>query len=186
MKTNNQINRRSFIGTTTTAAAGLLLPSRGIFNIIGKEDYPSTKDFWYRRVSEGPFIDTQLGNLAFGFTDDQIMLSHDNCHTWSDRLNFWDAKNVTFSHIFRNGNILIGTRNRLYLSTDNLKTLKEIAVKNPDGSDYLPHVPKHPDYPGWYFFTLPGENSWMINGKEMLVWGNYSNVEGGAVPVNIY
>ena len=186
MKSKNMIDRRSFIGTTTTAAAGLILPKGGIFNIMKKEDFPSTKDFWYRRVADGPFIDTQLENLALGFTDNQIMLSHDNCHTWSDQLGFWDAKNITFSHIFKNGNLLIGTRNRLYLSTDSLKTIKEIAVKNPDGSDYLPHVSKDPDYPGWYFFTLPGENSWMINGKEMLVWGNYSNVEGGSVPVNIY
>lgn len=156
MKSKNTIDRRSFIGTTTTAAAGLFLPTPGVFNIAKKEEYPSTKDFWYRRVAEGPFIDTQSGNLAFGFTEKQLLLSHDDGLTWSDQMDFWDAKNVTFSHIFRNGNILVGTRNRLYLSTDSLKTLKEIAVKNPDGSDYLPHVPKDPEYPGWYFFYLTG------------------------------
>lgn len=186
MQNKNMIDRRSFIGTTTTAAAGLILPTGGVFNIIGKDNFPSTKDFWYRRVKGGPFVDTQLGSLAFGFTDKQIMLSHDNCATWSNQLDFWDAKHITFSHIFKNGNLLVGTRNRLYLSTNGLKTIEEIAVKNPDGSDYLPHVPKDSNYPGWYFFTLPGEDSWMINGKEMLVWGNYSNVEGGSVPVNIY
>jgi len=186
MQDKNMIDRRSFIGTTTTAAASLIMPTGSVFNILSKDDFPSTKDFWYRRVKGGPFIDNQLGNLALGFTDTQILMSHDNCLSWSNHLNFWDAKNITFSHIFKNGNILIGTRNRLYLSTDSLKTIKEIAVKNSEGSDYLPHVPKNSNYPGWYFFTLPGENSWVINGKEMLVWGNYSNVEGGAAPVNIY
>lgn len=186
METKGFINRRSFLGKTTLATVGVVLPQSNIFNIIKKEDYPSTKDFWYRRITKGPYIDTQLKNKAFGFTNDTILLSHDNCHSWSNQLRFWDANNITFSHIFRNGNILFGTRNRLYLSTDRLKSIREIIVKNPDGSDYLPHVPVDPNNPGWYFFTLPGENSWMINGKEMLVWGNYSNVEGGSVPVNIY
>ena len=43
-----------------------------------------------------------------------------------------------------------------------------------------------PDNPGWYFHPLPGVNSWDVHGTEMLVWGNYCNVLGGAAPVNIY
>src|SRR5690625_2856520 len=110
------MNRRTFIDKTAIGVTGTILPLNGIFNIISKDKYPSTKDFWYRRVNEGPFIDTQLGNKAFGFTKKEIFLSHDNCETWSNHMRFWDAENITFSHIFRNGNILIGTRNRLYLS----------------------------------------------------------------------
>jgi hypothetical protein len=59
-------------------------------------------------------------------------------------------------------------------------------VKDADGSDYIPHTPKNPSRPGWYFHSLTGVNSWEVNGKEMLVWGNYCNVIGGATPVNIY
>src|SRR6185295_3833590 len=33
---------------------------------------------------------------------------------------------------------------------------------------------------------LDGEHCFEVGGKEMLVWGNYCNVIGGAVPVNIY
>ena len=29
-------------------------------------------------------------------------------------------------------------------------------------------------------------NTWDVGGVEMLVWGNYCNVYGGAAPVNIY
>jgi hypothetical protein len=41
------------------------------------------------------------------------------------------------------------------------------------------------DQPGWYFHSLDGEHCFEVDGKEMLVWGNYCNVLGGAVPVNI-
>ena len=59
-------------------------------------------------------------------------------------------------------------------------------MKDAKGADYLPHTPQNPDNPGWYFHTLSGVLSWDIGGKEMLVWGNYCNVLGGAAPVNIY
>ncbi|HWQ53558.1 MAG TPA: hypothetical protein VN442_07730, partial [Bryobacteraceae bacterium] len=52
--------------------------------------------------------------------------------------------------------------------------------------DYIPHTPKNPELPGWYFHTLPGVVSWDVNGEEMMVWGNYCNVVGGATPLNIY
>jgi hypothetical protein len=50
----------------------------------------------------------------------------------------------------------------------------------------VPHTPRNPANPGWYFHTLPGVVSWEVNGAEMMVWGNYCNVLGGATPVNIY
>lgn len=185
MKSYTSVNRRQFISTLAPAAGGLLLPSTKLFGSPSPRT-PSTKHFWYKRISDGPYIDTQFGNQAFGFTADTIFLSEDNSHSWPCQLGFWDAANITFSHIFQNGNILFATRNRLYLASDKLQTIKEIIVKNPDGSDYLPHVPRNPEYPGWYFMSLSGVNSWIVDGKEILVWGNYANVAGGAVPVNIY
>ena len=61
-----------------------------------------------------------------------------------------------------------------------------MIVKDVDGSDYVPHTPQKPELPGWYFHTIAGVVTWDVNGKEMLVWGNYCNVIGGATPVNIY
>ncbi|MCX7885656.1 MAG: hypothetical protein N3B01_00155, partial [Verrucomicrobiae bacterium] len=63
---------------------------------------------------------------------------------------------------------------------------REIIVKTPAGSDYIPHKPKNPQNPGWYFHSLQGDISCNVNGKEMIVWGNYANVLGGAAPINIY
>src|SRR5699024_10991326 len=114
MRTKNNVNRRDFLETSTLGAVGLFMPQNKMFNIIKKNDYLSTKYVWYRRVTDGPYIETQLNNKGFGFTVDKVFLSHDNCHTWNNQLHFWDAKNITFSHIFQIGNILFGTRNRLY------------------------------------------------------------------------
>jgi len=113
-------------------------------------------------------------------------LSEDNGRTWPHSLAFPNAHNITFSCILKNGNVVFSTRSKLFLSTDNLKTCQPITVKNADGTDYLPHTPQNPDNPGWYFHTIPGVNSFDVHGVEMLVWGNYCNVIGGASPVNIY
>ena len=148
---------------------------------IGETDH-----FWYRLQPEGVYIDSQRDNKAFGYADGRLLLSEDNGRTWPHSLTFPKAHNLTFSCILRNGSVVFATRSKLYVSTDNLRTCEQITVQHVDGSDYLPHTPQNPDYPGWYFHTLPGVNSFDVNGTEMLVWGNYCNVVGGAAPVNIY
>ena len=179
------LNRRRFLGATATTIGGLLLPNMTRL-IAAPSDVASTEHFWYRLAPEGPYIDSQRDNKAFGFGNGKIFLSQDNGRTWPHSAEFADAENITLSVIFKNGNILFATRAHLFLSTDNLKTHRAITVKNPDGSDYLPHTPKNPDQPGWYFHSLDGEHTWDVNGREMLVWGNYCNFLGGPVPVNIY
>lgn len=145
-----------------------------------------TDHFWYRLAPASPYIDSQRGDKAVAFTDAELLFSEDVGRTWPHRLAFKDASRITFTQILGNGNILFATLNRLFLSTDKLKTVKEITVQNPDASDYLPHKPLNPNLPGWYFHPLDGEHCWEIDGRELTVWGNYCNVLGGAVPVNIY
>ena len=145
-----------------------------------------TEHFWYRLAPADPYIDSQRDNKAFAFRKGVILLSEDNGKTWPHTKEFPNAKNITFSCILKNGNVLFATRTKLYLSTDNLKTYKQITVQDRDGSDYLPHTPDNPNQPGWYFHPLDGVHTWDVDGREMLVWGNYCNVIGGSVPVNIY
>jgi hypothetical protein len=145
-----------------------------------------TPHFWYRPGPEGLYIDSQRDNKAFARAPGRVLFSEDCGHTWPHSLAFPDAENVTFSCILGNGNVVFATRERLYLSTDSLRSCDEIIVKGLDGADYLPHTPKDPDRPGWYYHTVPGINSFDVRGTEMLVWGNYCNVVGGAAPVNIY
>tara|TARA_B100000959_G_scaffold215012_1_gene226390 strand:- start:4963 stop:6951 length:1989 start_codon:yes stop_codon:yes gene_type:complete len=145
-----------------------------------------TEHFWYRLAPVDPYIDSQRDNKAFAFRKGVILLSEDNGKTWPHTKAFPNAKNITFSCIMKNGNVLFATRTKLYLSTDNLKTHKQITVKDQKGRDYLPHTPRDPNQPGWYFHPLDGVHTWDVDGREMLVWGNYCNVIGGSVPVNIY
>ena len=181
------LSRRRFLGTTAATAGTLLLPTTATAEpSTQKPQYPSTDHFWYRYQPDGPFVDSQRDNKAFGYTDDEILLSEDNAHTWPHRAKFADAKNIVFSEILESGNILFSALAKLYLSTDNLETYKEITVKDIDGSDYIRHTPKNPENPGWYYHSLSGVNTFDVKGKEMLVWGNYCNVIGGASPVNIY
>ena len=145
-----------------------------------------TDHFWYRVPAEGPYIDSQRGSKAFGRGGGKVWLSEDCGRTWPHSIAFPNADNVTFSVILGNGNILFATRAELFLSRDSLETFEPITVRDIDGSDYLPHGPLDPDRPGWYFHAISGQNCWDVGGIEMVVWGNYCNVAGGAAPVNIY
>ncbi len=187
--TRQRTTRRRFLGAAAATAGGLLIAGGRRLDAtpIGAEpDCPSTDHFWYRSPPAGPYIDSQRDNKAFGFAEGTIFLSEDAGCTWPRCIAFPDADNITFSCILKNGNILFATRAQLYLSTDNLKTYRQITVKDVDGADYIPHTPQNADHPGWYFHPLDGVHTWDVDGVEMLVWGNYCNVLGGAVPVNIF
>ena len=184
-----RITRRQFLRTTAVTTGGILMtdaPELDANPITVSSNLASTDHFWYRPQPAGPYIDSQRDNKAFGFTDRTVFLSEDNARTWPHSIAFPNAHNITFSCILKNGNILFATRSRLYTSRDNLKTYHPITVKDADGADYIRHEPKNPDYPGWYFHPLDGIHTWDVNDVEMLVWGNYCNVLGGAAPVNIY
>ena len=185
MKHPSQLTRRQWLGATAATAGGMLMP--GTMDLTAAlSDVAETKHFWYRLAPDGPYIDSQRDHKAFGFQNGKIFLSEDNGKTWPHRAEFADAENITFSCLLKNGNILFATRAKLFLSTDNLKSHRPITVKDREGRDYLPHTPVNPAEPGWYFHPLDGEHTWNVNGAEMLVWGNYCNVVGGPVPVNIY
>ena len=183
--TRPRTSRRRFLAFSAMSAGGSLLPGVGVSRAASEES-GSTDHFWYRLAPEGPYIDSQRGDKAFGFGFGKIFLSEDSGRTWTHDAIFRDADNITFSCILKNGNILFATRTRLFLSTDNLKSYRQVIVQDADGNDYLPHQPLDPEKPGWYFHPLDGVHTWDVDGKEMVVWGNYCNVLGGAVPINIY
>jgi hypothetical protein len=181
--------RRGFLRAAALTAGGIaLVGTRGLVAdpFAGEPDFPSTDHFWYRLQPAGPYIDSQCDHKAFGYTDAAVFLSEDNGRTWPHSMAFPEAKQITFSTIFKNGNVLFATRTQLFLSTDNLKSCQPVVVKDARGQDYVPHTPANADHPGWYFHPLDGVHAWDVNGREMLVWGNYCNVQGGASPVNIY
>jgi len=184
MHPQQPFNRRQFLGTAAAVTASGVLGS-GISQLSAAPTREN-EHFWFRLAPQGPYIDSQRDHKAFGFGDGKVSLSEDNGATWAHHAAFADAENIGFSCILKNGNILFATRQKLFLSTDNLKTYQEITVKDGEGADYIPHQPQNPDQPGWYFHPLDGVHTWDVDGTEMLVWGNYCNVLGGPVPVNIY
>ena len=188
MTFNTRLTRRRFLDATLATAAGSWLAGGGPLasTMAASAEAASTDHFWYRLQPEGLYIDTQCDNQAFGFSHDSVSLSEDNGRSWPHRAIFPDVGNITFSHIFRNGHVLFCTRRSIYVSTDNLMTCRQIPLQNSDGTDYVLHTPQNPSQPGWYFFSLTGVNSWEMDGREMLVWGNYCSVDGGAAPPNIY
>jgi len=185
MKKKPLPTRRRFLTAGATAAGGFLLPQPLGFaapNSVGENDH-----FWYRLApTEGPYIDTQRDNKAFGIGKGKIYLSEDNAKSWSRSVDFADTANITFSCILENGNLVFATRANIYLSTDNLKTYRELVVVDRDGGDYRPHTPRDSNKGGWYFYSLDGAHTWEVDGKEMLIWGNYCNVRSEPVPANIY
>jgi len=189
MTPQHQVTRRRFLGTTAAAVGGLLMTgavASRADSAAPPSNIASTDHFWYRPQPAGMFVDSQRDNKAFGFADGKVFLSEDNSRTWPHSIAFPDARHIVFSCILKNGNILFSALAKLYLSTDNLKTFNEITVEDTDGSDYVQHTPQNPANPGWYFHNLAGVDTFDVNGAEMLIWGNYCNVIGGATPVNIY
>ena len=183
------LTRRRFLAAAAVSAGGVLLAdasTRAANPIATPSAVESTNHFSYRLQPEGPYIDSQRDNKAFGFDEGTVYLSEDNGRTWPHRAAFAEGGKITFSCILKSGNILFATGSRLFLSTDNLKTYQLVTVKDTEGADYVPHTPQNAGNPGWYFHPLDGVHTWDVEGTEMLVWGNYCNVQGGAVPVNIY
>ena len=115
-------DRRQFLQTAAAATVAGTWLSSGASRLCAAAPIRETEHFWFRLAPEGPYIDSQRDNKAFGFGDGKIFLSEDNGQTWAHSAAFPEAENITFSCLLKNGNILFATREKLFLSTDNLKT----------------------------------------------------------------
>src|SRR5262245_21808493 len=97
MKTQSPLNRRQFFAAATAATAGGFL-GPGISRLCAADAaIRETDQFWFRLAPEGPYIDSQRENKAFGFGDGKIFLSEDNAKSWAHSAAFPDAANITFS-----------------------------------------------------------------------------------------
>lgn len=176
------IKRRHFL-SWTAAAAGGLVPLRG----LAQGEVGETEHFHYRLApADGPHIDTQRGDRAFGFRGNKVYLSADNGKTWPHEAEFAEAEHIQFSSLLANGRVVFATERRVYSAGEDLSDLREITVRDRDGSDYRPHVLREGEVPGWYFYSLDGRHTFEVEGREVLIWGNYCNVGTGPTPLNIY
>ncbi len=178
----SRINRRTFLGITASAA-GALIPLRG----LAAGGVGETAHFLYRLApADGPHIDTQRGDRAFGFRGEKIYLSEDNGKTWTHEAAFPDAERILFSSLLANGRVVFATERRIFSASGDLSDLREIIPRGRDGGEYRPHALREGEVPGWYFYSLDGVHTFEVDGREMLIWGNYCNVGTGPTPQNIY
>ena len=129
MNAQSALSRRRFLENAASAvvAAGIVAP--GVSSLRAADAaIRETKDFWFRLAPDGPYIDSQRDNRAFGFGDGRIFLSEDNARTWPYSAEFPDAENITFSCLLKNGNILFATREKLFLSADRLKSHDRLGL----------------------------------------------------------
>jgi hypothetical protein len=190
---NNSINLTELISYENNKTGSDLLR---ILNYCGKSFYNESLGFTelysndhleYKYSNRSWFY--QRDNIVFTMNDKGfIFYSEDGGETFPYVYEFDDAENIQMCHIFANGIIHFATRTRYYYSSDKLKTLNEYIVEDSDGTDYIPHTPVNPVYPGSYFAIAQVIQSHIINGKEVLVFGNYSNsiFNSGASPTNVY
>lgn len=145
------------------------------FEVTTNED----ADFIYNYISLTTVFERE--GKILGFKDNALYLSTDNGVTYSRRgfLNI-GTDEINFAYIFQNGNISFATKNKMYFSPDNLKTITEITVKDIDGGNL------NTTYPGNIFANLMIDKPVYIDGNEILIWSNYGNTNGNFNESNIF
>jgi hypothetical protein len=176
--------RRNFLGTAAAGGGALLLPG---LNQLKADEVGETDHFYYRLAPvDGPLIDTQRGDRAFGFRGGKIYLSEDNGKTWEHEAEFSDAEKIHFSSLLENGRVVFATPREIFVASGDLSEIREVKLTDRDGSEYQLHDLRDGEVPGWHFYSLDGIHTFEVEGEEMLIWGNYCNVRTGPTPQNIY
>jgi hypothetical protein len=83
--------RRRFLGTVAAVAAAGSVPVLNLSRAFGAAPIRETEHFWFRLAPEGPYIDSQRDNRAFGFGGGKVLLSEDCGQSWAHSAEFADA-----------------------------------------------------------------------------------------------
>ncbi|MCK5614421.1 hypothetical protein KAR91_71805 [Candidatus Pacearchaeota archaeon] len=145
----------------------------------------------YSETPDSSFGDTAVPaqnlNYQFSVSGTNIRWSDDLGTSITRQLTFVDAQKIEFGYIFTNGNLLFATGAKIYKSIDKLVTFSEVTLKDTDDSNYTIHTPVNSAYPGSYFRSLSiVDKQTLSDGKEMIVWTNYTGILYGVSPVNVY
>lgn len=116
---------------------------------------------------------SQNANLSFAVDiAANLYTSLDNSLSFTHRKKLNTSKDIRFAHNFQNGNILFGTKNKLYLTKDNFNTITEVIVTDLLGNPVIMSGTND------YFLRVSPDKPVIISGSEHLMWGNYTNVLG--------
>jgi len=113
--------------------------------------------------------------------EDKIYLSLDDGVTWSSNIAVPGSNAyLQFGYIFDNGNILIGTPTKLYLSTDNLATINEVVPKDIAGNNFTPATTDN------YLMPLIPTKG-VVGTKTVVAFSNYSiNAASEYININVW
>ena len=73
MANHLSLHRRKFIQAAAATAGAGMLPGRRVLHAADSA-VRGNEHFWFRLAPEGPYIDSQRDNKAFGFGDGKIFL----------------------------------------------------------------------------------------------------------------
>jgi len=133
---------------------------------------------------------TMRGQVMVSRRGNFLYKSYDQGQTYVvSPLYFSNADSINFGFIFNNGRfIFTTTRNKVYYVDSSFTLITETALYHQDGSPYVYHTPANYANPGSYFDVLGYCAHSVLNNREIMVYGNYTNTSygHGASPVNIY
>lgn len=127
-------------------------------------------------------IATQHESYKFGFASDTLFFSINNGITYPYKKKWIDDDLINMAWISDNGVIVFATsKNQMFYSANNLTSVDTMRFEG-----LTIHTPTNPTYPGQYFNPLNPPTRTTINGVEIMIFGNYANVTGGAAPISVY
>lgn len=149
--------------------------------------------------SETKYVLANRNNFQFATDNNNLYWSSNYGQTWTTKA--WGTQWVSnlpianlwpqFAYIFSDGTLIFGTATTMYRSTDGLATLTNPAMQETDRSTLVVHTPVNASFPGCYFMqsTAAIQDHVIVNGIEMVVWGNYGNVAAiglGGTPTQLW
>ena len=110
-------------------------------------------------------------SYALKANSNTLYFSSNGGSTYPDSIAFSEGTaNILGGYIFTNGNLLVYTLTKMYVSSNQLTSLVELALKDTDDSDYTIHTPANASFPGRYYNMLNIPDVQIVDGKEMILF----------------
>lgn len=153
-----------------------------------KAQYAPTYTTWETNAAYYKYTTMNMGdcrgNKVLGIYNGYLWLSEDYGVTFTKKIYRPDITEIKHSYISEEGNVMICTGNRIFNSLDNFKTLQEVFVSDTNGNRLNLSI-----YPDDCFKVHLNVEPLYVNGRELVVWGNYVNFYNGlrnTTPVNVF
>lgn len=113
-----------------------------------------------------------VDNMLVNFSNGKLSLSTNGGETFDKSFAIPDIKAIRFVYLYENGDIMFADHTKVYYSND-WKTFHESKILNEDGTNWQPA--KAYDN---FTCTHQADVRSIVNGQEIVVWGNYTIEDG--------